>query len=127
CYWLLFVEYYYLRPMLSARNIYKSYGSLPILKGVDLDVKRGEIEVLWVLQGQEKVHCSISLVLLPYPIREPSFLTVQKSIAYRQRSFPNFAIKISVSSSSFTICCPNLTRWRTFACRPLSPDWAKRK
>jgi lipoprotein-releasing system ATP-binding protein len=42
-YWRLFVEYYYLRPMLSARKIYKSYGSLPILKGVDLEVKRGEI------------------------------------------------------------------------------------
>ena len=29
--------------MLSARKIYKSYGSLPILKGVDLEVERGEI------------------------------------------------------------------------------------
>jgi len=29
--------------MLSAKNIYKSYGKLPILKGVDLDVKKGEI------------------------------------------------------------------------------------
>jgi len=29
--------------MLSARNIYKSYGKLPILKGVDLEVNRGEI------------------------------------------------------------------------------------
>jgi len=29
--------------MLSAKNIYKSYGKLPILKGVNLDVKKGEI------------------------------------------------------------------------------------
>lgn len=29
--------------MLSAKNIYKSYGKLPILKGVNLDVIKGEI------------------------------------------------------------------------------------
>src|SRR5690606_30224888 len=29
--------------MLSAKNIYKSYGKLPILRGVNLDVKKGEI------------------------------------------------------------------------------------
>lgn len=29
--------------MLSARGIYKQYGSLPVLKGVDIDVETGEI------------------------------------------------------------------------------------
>lgn len=29
--------------MLSAKGIYKSYGTLPILKGVDLDVAKGEL------------------------------------------------------------------------------------
>lgn len=29
--------------MISAKNIYKSYGSLQVLKGVDLDVNQGEI------------------------------------------------------------------------------------
>lgn len=29
--------------ILSAKNIHKSYGSLPILKGVDIEVQRGEI------------------------------------------------------------------------------------
>jgi ABC-type lipoprotein export system ATPase subunit len=29
--------------LLSASNIYKSYGSLPVLKGVDIEVKKGEI------------------------------------------------------------------------------------
>ena len=29
--------------MLSARNIYKNYGALPVLKGVDIEIKKGEI------------------------------------------------------------------------------------
>lgn len=33
----------YLRTMLKATGIYKSYGALPILKGVDLHVSKGEI------------------------------------------------------------------------------------
>lgn len=33
----------YIRPMLSARGIKKAYGNLQILKGVDLEVRKGEI------------------------------------------------------------------------------------
>lgn len=33
----------YLSPMLQAKAIYKSYGHLPILKGVDFQVSKGEI------------------------------------------------------------------------------------
>ena len=29
--------------MLIAKNIYKNYGSLPVLKGVDIEIKKGEI------------------------------------------------------------------------------------
>ena len=29
--------------MLVAKNIYKNYGSLPVLKGVDIEIKKGEI------------------------------------------------------------------------------------
>ena len=29
--------------MLTARNIHKKYGSLEVLKGVDLDINKGEI------------------------------------------------------------------------------------
>lgn len=39
-----FCHFHYLRTMiLKASNIYKSYGNLPILKGVDLSVNKGEI------------------------------------------------------------------------------------
>jgi lipoprotein-releasing system ATP-binding protein len=29
--------------MLTAKNIYKNYGALPVLKGVDIEIKKGEI------------------------------------------------------------------------------------
>jgi lipoprotein-releasing system ATP-binding protein len=35
--------FFYFRSMLKATNIHKSYGSLEILKGIDLEVQRGEI------------------------------------------------------------------------------------
>lgn len=33
----------YFRSMLTARQIYKAYGALPVLKGVDMDIQQGEI------------------------------------------------------------------------------------
>lgn len=52
--------------MLSAKNIYKSYGKLPILKGVNLDVKKGEIVSIVGASGAGKstlLHIIGSLVL----------------------------------------------------------------
>src|SRR5690606_5317447 len=44
----------YLRSMLQATGIYKSYGTLPILKGVDLHVAKGEIVSLVGASGAGK-------------------------------------------------------------------------
>src|SRR5690606_19132207 len=52
--------------MLIAKNIYKSYGKLPILKGVDLNVKRGEIVSIVGASGAGKstlLHIIGSLTL----------------------------------------------------------------
>ena len=52
--------------MLSAKNIYKSYGKLPILKGVNLDVQKGEIVSIVGASGAGKstlLHIIGSLTL----------------------------------------------------------------
>jgi len=52
--------------MLIAKNIYKSYGKLPILKGVDLHVKQGEIVSIVGASGAGKstlLHIIGSLAL----------------------------------------------------------------
>lgn len=52
--------------MLIAKNIYKSYGKLPILKGVDLEVNRGEIVSIVGASGAGKstlLHIIGSLAL----------------------------------------------------------------
>jgi len=46
--------YNYLCPMLKAKNIHKSYGQLQILKGVDLDVEKGEIVTIVGASGAGK-------------------------------------------------------------------------
>jgi hypothetical protein len=48
----------------------KAYGSLPILKGVDIAVEKGKSSVLLVLQELVKVHCCTSLVPWISLIRE---------------------------------------------------------
>ena len=40
--------------MLKAQNIYKSYGQLQILKGVELEVKQGEIVTIVGASGAGK-------------------------------------------------------------------------
>ena len=45
--------------MLIAKGIHKSYGSLEVLKGVDLEISKGEIVSIVGASGAGKAHCSI--------------------------------------------------------------------
>ena len=43
--------------MLTARNLHKTYGSLEVLKGVDVDIKEGEIVSIVGSSGAGKSTC----------------------------------------------------------------------
>ena len=42
--------------MIQAKNIFKKYDQLQVLKGVDLHIKSGEIVSIWELLELEKRH-----------------------------------------------------------------------
>ena len=44
--------------MLKIKNL-KGIEEVQILKGINLEVKAGEVHVLWALMVQEKVHCQL--------------------------------------------------------------------
>ena len=50
--------------MLKAHSIYKSYGQLKILKGVDIEVKRGEIVTIVGASGAGKSTLANHLISL---------------------------------------------------------------
>ena len=41
-------------PMIKAENIHKSFGDLNVLKGIDMEVHRGEVVVLIGVSGSGK-------------------------------------------------------------------------
>jgi lipoprotein-releasing system ATP-binding protein len=52
---LLFLNLYFkLKPMLTATGIKKSYGALQVLKGVDVEIKRGEVVTIVGASGAGK-------------------------------------------------------------------------
>ncbi len=44
--------------MITMRGIHKSFDRLEVLRGVDLDVRRGEILSIVGASGRERPHCS---------------------------------------------------------------------
>ena len=45
--------------MIRMINIYKSFGDVKVLEGVNLEVKRGEIIAVVGLPAPERAHCSV--------------------------------------------------------------------
>jgi lipoprotein-releasing system ATP-binding protein len=86
--------------MLKARSIHKSYGQLDILKGVDLDVKKGEIVTIVGASGAGKSTLLNILGTLDRPDSGQLSIAGQEACSVTSRS---------VSYSSFITCWLSLT------------------
>ncbi len=58
--------------MLIGKNIHKRYGTVEVLRGVDIEIKKGEIVSIVGSSGAEKVLCFIYLGHWIKPIKERS-------------------------------------------------------
>lgn len=47
--------------MIKVRNIHKTFGDNPVLKGIDLDIHKGEVVVILGHQAQEKPPFYVAL------------------------------------------------------------------
>ena len=56
--------------MLIGKNIHKRYGTVEVLRGVDIDIKKGEIVSIVGPSGAEKVLCFIYSGPWIKPIKE---------------------------------------------------------
>ena len=50
------------QPVVSVRNLHKSFGDLEVLKGIDIDVNAGEVVVVFGRSGSGK-PCGQSLLI----------------------------------------------------------------
>lgn len=67
--------------MLEIRQLHAGYGSVEILRGIDLDVAKGEIVAVLGSNGVGKSTLNNNISALYKPFRAPSVLRVKKSRA----------------------------------------------
>lgn len=84
--------------MIIARNLYKSIGSLEILKGINLELNKGEINVLFGPSGSGKTTLCRNLSLLDSPnkgeveILDQKYIFPQaKAIKFDKLPYPNIS------------------------------------
>ena len=86
--------------MIEVKNITKSFGSLQVLKGIDLHIGKGEIVSIVGPSGAGKT----TLLQIIGTLDKPDTGSVRPSVTS--------ATAIWASSSSSTSCFRNLPRWK---------------
>ena len=90
--------------MIKLEGITKSFGSLQVLKGIDLEINKGEIVSIVGPSGAGKT----TLLQIMGTLDEPDAGTVQIDGTVVSHS----VIRISVLFSSFINCCRSLRHWK---------------
>ena len=106
-------------PMLSLQGIHKRFGDLEVLKGVDLDVAKGEVVCILGPSGSGKSTLLRCVNLLEPPEEGEIFLEGNDICKGRARAPASRAgsstssASGSGSSSSSSTSSPTRRRWRT--------------
>ena len=97
--------------MIKLEGITKSFGSLQVLKGIDLEINKGEIVSIVGPSGAGKT----TLLQIMGTLDEPDAGTVAIDgtvVSRMKENCPLSAIRISVLCFSFISFCRSLPRWR---------------
>ena len=101
--------------MLSGKNIHKRYGVVEVLKGVDIDIQKGEVVSIVGPSGSGK--STLLHILGTLDKADKGFVKMNNTddkFIICQKSWLPSVTNISVLYSSFIICCRSLLRWKMF-------------
>ena len=94
--------------MIDIKNITKSFGSLQVLKGIDLHIDKGEVVSIVGPSGAGKS----TLLQIIGTLDSPDSGEIMIDGVDVRRSSPTSATETSASCSSFISCCQNSRRLR---------------
>ena len=94
--------------MIKATDIHKSYGALEVLRGVSLEVSRGEVVSIVGASGAGKTTLLQILGTLSKADRGSVEIDGQDVSSLGDRALSGSVTRRSDSFSSSTTCCPNL-------------------
>ena len=95
--------------MIKAEKITKSFGSLQVLKGIDLEVKRGEIVSIVGPSGAGKT--TLLMIMGTLEKADGGRSDRWKDLSQLNEQQRPTSARTSASSSSFTSCC-RIHGWR---------------
>ena len=104
--------------MIQARRILKKFDNLTVLRGIDLDVHRGEIVSIVGPSGAGKSTLLQILGSLSRPDSGSVNFDGTDIFAMSDTRLARFRMPTSGSCFSFTSCCPNSPWRRMWPCPP---------